>query len=211
MSITPKGGSWRKHEAGRQNEPLTRSPLLRMYSRRRRSVDMAHVLDERIRHHQLDHRFVHFFPIPPRIEATERPAAVGDLRLEILRLAVGADLSWFGVTFSPRVLHHGRSQSTGKSILSLLWHGMINWETSHLQGGTELSTVESFFQYMIGAFLILAGMIGYKAIYRTSWQNLARADHLTGRRTLTSEEINFLDGYYSLPRWRRFLSFVKLW
>lgn len=80
-----------------------------------------------------------------------------------------------------------------------------------LQGGTRLSTVESFFQYMIGAFLILGGIIGYKLIYRTSWRDLSKADHVTGRHTLTSEEIDSLDRYYRLPRWRRFVTYVQLW
>ncbi|KAF5001027.1 hypothetical protein FGRMN_1312 [Fusarium graminum] len=77
-------------------------------------------------------------------------------------------------------------------------------------GGTGF-TAENFFQYMIGVLVIFGFTVGYKIIYRTPWRNPATADCLTGRRHLSVDEIKQLDDYYSLPKWRRFLTYVQLW
>ncbi|KAF9893776.1 hypothetical protein FE257_009946 [Aspergillus nanangensis] len=78
-------------------------------------------------------------------------------------------------------------------------------------GKPGINIVENFFQYMLGFLLIVGFTLGYKMIFRTSWRDLKKADHVTGRHRLSAEEINELDLYYSKPRWRRFLSYIQLW
>ncbi|KAH8892836.1 amino acid permease [Thozetella sp. PMI_491] len=68
-----------------------------------------------------------------------------------------------------------------------------------------------FFQYMFGFILILVCGIGYKIIMRTKLRDLKEVDLQTGRRPLTVAEINMLDDYNALPRWRKFVTFVQLW
>ncbi|KAM0428953.1 hypothetical protein ACHAPT_006756 [Fusarium lateritium] len=72
-------------------------------------------------------------------------------------------------------------------------------------------TAENFFQYMIGVLVIFGFTLGYKLIYRTPWRDPATADCQTGRRPLSVEEINQLDEYYKMSKWRRFLTYVQLW
>lgn len=82
--------------------------------------------------------------------------------------------------------------------------------TSPSQGGSGFNA-ENFFQYMIGVLVIFGFTLGYKLIYRTPWRDVQTADCATGRRTLSIAEINQLDAYYQLPKWRRFLTYVQLW
>ncbi|KIW90176.1 1-pyrroline-5-carboxylate dehydrogenase [Cladophialophora bantiana CBS 173.52] len=60
-----------------------------------------------------------------------------------------------------------------------------------IAAGIDLSgagfTPSNFFEYIIGVYC------------------------MTGRRTLAIEEINQLDEYYKLSKWRRFLTYVQLW
>ncbi|XEU97447.1 hypothetical protein FSHL1_002733 [Fusarium sambucinum] len=72
-------------------------------------------------------------------------------------------------------------------------------------------TPNNFFQYIIGILIIVGFTLGYKIIMRTPWRDLATADLKTGRRQLSIEEINELDAYYSMPKWRRFGTYVQLW
>ena len=64
---------------------------------------------------------------------------------------------------------------------------------------------------MIGVFVIVGFTIGYKLILRTPWRDPNIADCKTGRRALSVEEINQLDEYYRMSKWRRFLTYVQLW
>ena len=66
---------------------------------------------------------------------------------------------------------------------------------------------------MLTSLFLLAGCvtIGYKVIFRTSYRQLRKADHGTGRHTITPDEMNELDRYYSMPRWRRFMTYVQFW
>lgn len=64
---------------------------------------------------------------------------------------------------------------------------------------------------MIGVIVIVVLTLAYKVIFRTPWRNLEDADCLTGRRKLDPEEINELDAYYRMSRWRRFATYVQLW
>ncbi|KAI8213063.1 hypothetical protein K4K52_006380 [Colletotrichum sp. SAR 10_76] len=72
--------------------------------------------------------------------------------------------------------------------------------------GSDSFSAENFFQYMIGFLVIVVFTIGYKVIYRTPWRDPNTADCVTGRRNLSVEEINQLDDYYKMSRWRRFLT-----
>lgn len=72
-------------------------------------------------------------------------------------------------------------------------------------------TAYNFFQYMIGVFVIAGFTIGYKLICRTPWRDPATADLKTGRRTMKVKEINQLDDYYRLSKFRRFLTYIQLW
>lgn len=53
--------------------------------------------------------------------------------------------------------------------------------------------------------------LAYKVIMRTKWQDPMTADLITGRRELTTEEIQQLDAYFSRPMWRRLGEYVRLW
>ncbi|CAO1603852.1 hypothetical protein XANCAGTX0491_007430 [Xanthoria calcicola] len=77
--------------------------------------------------------------------------------------------------------------------------------------GSTVTTANNFFQYTIGILLIFSMTAAYKLIFRTPFGDPKTADLLTGRRKLTPEDIEQLDAYYSLPTWRRFLTYVKLW
>ena len=77
-------------------------------------------------------------------------------------------------------------------------------------GGVQL-TPYYFFQYIIGLLIIVGCTAGYKLIMRTPWRDPKTADLVTGRRVLTVQEIEALDHYYRMPRWRRFLGYVQLW
>ncbi|KAF2720211.1 hypothetical protein K431DRAFT_271280 [Polychaeton citri CBS 116435] len=77
-------------------------------------------------------------------------------------------------------------------------------------GNAEFSA-SNFFQYTLGIILIVTLTVGYKLIFRTPWRDLKTAYLHTGRRPLTVEEIQQLDGYYAMPKWRRLVSYVKLW
>lgn len=48
-------------------------------------------------------------------------------------------------------------------------------------------------------------------MYRTQWRDPKTADLVTGRRTLSVEEITQLDNYYKMPKSRRLLTYVQLW
>jgi len=78
------------------------------------------------------------------------------------------------------------------------------------QGGAGF-TAYNFFQYMIGVLLIAGFTLGYKLIFRTPWRDPKIADLKTGRRHLGIDEINQLDEYYKLSKWRRFFTYVQLW
>jgi len=77
--------------------------------------------------------------------------------------------------------------------------------------GSDTPTAYYFFQYMFGIILIVCSGIGYKIIFRTKLRDPATADLKTGRRHLTVKEIQELDEYHHMPRWRKFYSFVQLW
>lgn len=64
---------------------------------------------------------------------------------------------------------------------------------------------------MIGIIIICSFTLAYKIIMRTPWRDPKTADLVTGRRTLNEAEISQLDAYYSMPRWRRFGTYVQLW
>ncbi|OQV04960.1 hypothetical protein CLAIMM_09770 [Cladophialophora immunda] len=72
-------------------------------------------------------------------------------------------------------------------------------------------TAYNFFEFMIGVLVIAGFTIGYKLIFKTPWRDAKVADCKTGRRTLSIEEINRLDEYYKMSKWRRFLTYVQLW
>ncbi|KAG6356532.1 hypothetical protein INS49_015920 [Diaporthe citri] len=72
-------------------------------------------------------------------------------------------------------------------------------------------TAENFFQHTIGLLIIIVFTLGYKSIYRTQWRDPKTADLVTGRRTLSVEEITELDNYYEMPKSRRFLTYIQLW
>lgn len=72
-------------------------------------------------------------------------------------------------------------------------------------------TAYNFFQYMIGVLIIAGFTIAYKLIFRTPWRDPKLVDCVTGRRILSVEEINQLDEYYKMSKWRRFLAYVQLW
>ncbi|KAF7544172.1 hypothetical protein G7Z17_g10160 [Cylindrodendrum hubeiense] len=77
-------------------------------------------------------------------------------------------------------------------------------------GGAGFSA-NNFFQYIIGILIIVVFTVAYKLILRTPWRDPATADLKTGRRHLSTEEINELDAYYSTSKWRRFGTYVQLW
>ncbi|OJD31730.1 amino acid permease [Diplodia corticola] len=75
-------------------------------------------------------------------------------------------------------------------------------------GSTSVSAY-SFFQYMIGAVIVVVFTAVHKAIYRTKLQDPATADLKSGRHILTAEEVRLLDVYYRMPAWRRSLSYFR--
>ncbi|KAF4470864.1 amino acid transport GAP1 [Fusarium albosuccineum] len=72
-------------------------------------------------------------------------------------------------------------------------------------------TAENFFQYTFGIIIIVVFTVAYKLILRTPWRNPATADLKTGRRHLSTEELNELDAYYAMSKFRRFGTYVQLW
>ncbi|KAE8552195.1 hypothetical protein EYB25_006089 [Talaromyces marneffei] len=72
-------------------------------------------------------------------------------------------------------------------------------------------TAYNFFSYTIGLLVIVIFTLAYKIILRTKWQDPMTADLVTGRRELTTEEIQQLDAYYSRPMWRRLCEYMRLW
>ena len=62
-----------------------------------------------------------------------------------------------------------------------------------------------------GTVLILGSGTLYKIILRTKLRDPAKADLQAGRRPLNIDEIKMLDEYYSLPKWRRILTYIQLW
>ena len=77
-------------------------------------------------------------------------------------------------------------------------------------GGGPFSAY-NFFQYQIGILVVVVFTVAYKFIMRTPWRDLRSADLLSGRRSLSFEELEQLDKYYKQPKWRRFLTYVQLW
>ncbi|KAF7550722.1 hypothetical protein G7Z17_g5515 [Cylindrodendrum hubeiense] len=71
--------------------------------------------------------------------------------------------------------------------------------------------IKVFLQYMVGIIIIVSFTLAYKIIMRTPWRDPKTADLVTGRRTLSEAEISQLDAYYSMPRWRRFGTYVQVW
>ncbi|KAL5363214.1 proline-specific permease [Aspergillus floccosus] len=72
-------------------------------------------------------------------------------------------------------------------------------------------SVESFFQQIIGALLISGSTLAYKLIFQTPWRDARTADCVTGRRSLTDDDIRQLDEYYALPKYKRVFTYVQLW
>lgn len=66
-----------------------------------------------------------------------------------------------------------------------------------------------FFETMLCFPLFVFAYIVYKLWFRTKFQNPKTADLVSGRRPLSETDIKFLDDYYSLPLWRRFLTYVR--
>ncbi|KAJ5120417.1 Amino acid/polyamine transporter I [Penicillium bovifimosum] len=69
----------------------------------------------------------------------------------------------------------------------------------------------NFFSYTIGLWLIVGSTIAYKLFFRTPWRDPATADLVTGRRQLSTQEIQELQDYYSRPFWRRLGTYLRLW
>lgn len=95
------------------------------------------------------------------------------------------------------------------TISTLLWISCIY--VGAKPPGKSGTTASNFLKYTIGIILIGSLTAAYKIIFRTPWRNPETADLLTGRRKLTTEDIQELDAYYRQPGWRRFLAYVKLW
>jgi len=72
-------------------------------------------------------------------------------------------------------------------------------------------TANNFFLYVIGILIIGVFTLAYKVFFRTAWVDPKTADLVTGRRTLTVDEIAQLDAYYAMPTWRRVLTYLELW
>lgn len=68
-----------------------------------------------------------------------------------------------------------------------------------------------FFQYILRILIIVVFTVAYELILCTPWCDPATADLKAGRRHLGTEEINELDAYYSMSKWRRFGTYVQLW
>ncbi|RDW85811.1 putative amino acid permease [Coleophoma crateriformis] len=77
-------------------------------------------------------------------------------------------------------------------------------------GSTEISAYY-FFEYLIGLLLILVSGVGYKLIFKTKLRDPKTADLQTGRRPLSTTDVEILDAYNGQPAWRRFITFIQLW
>lgn len=77
--------------------------------------------------------------------------------------------------------------------------------------GSNTPSAYSFFQYMIGLFLIIFTGLGYKIVFRTKLRDPATVDLHSGRRPLSVEEIKMMDEYYAQPSRRRLWEYIKLW
>lgn len=77
--------------------------------------------------------------------------------------------------------------------------------------GSDVPSAYSFFQYMIGLVLIVGFGLGYKLLLRTKLRDPAKVDLQSGRRTLDASEIKVLDAYFSMPWWRKLMTFLQLW
>ncbi|KAF2143960.1 uncharacterized protein K452DRAFT_356932 [Aplosporella prunicola CBS 121167] len=73
------------------------------------------------------------------------------------------------------------------------------------------TTVENFFQYMLGILIIVVFTAAYKLIYRNPSPKPKTADNETGRRPLGIDELTHLDEYYKIPKYRRALGYLQLW
>ncbi|KAK2781676.1 hypothetical protein FQN53_000467 [Emmonsiellopsis sp. PD_33] len=89
-------------------------------------------------------------------------------------------------------------------LVCLLYGGVVPL------GGGEFSAY-NFFSFTLGFYIIFGGMLAYKLIKRTKWQDPATADMVRGRAVLSQEEIQLLDKHYSRPLWRRIGTYVKPW
>ncbi|CAM1508667.1 Fc.00g055150.m01.CDS01 [Cosmosporella sp. VM-42] len=67
---------------------------------------------------------------------------------------------------------------------------------------------ETFFETMLCMPLFFTAYATYKIWFQTKIQDPKTADLQSGRRHLTSDELERLDAYYDLPLWKRFLSYV---
>ncbi|KAL9110784.1 MAG: hypothetical protein Q9227_004776 [Pyrenula ochraceoflavens] len=77
--------------------------------------------------------------------------------------------------------------------------------------GGDGFTAYNFFQYMIGVLVIVVFTVVYKIVFRTPFRQASTADLVTGRRQMSAYELDELDRYYKMSKWRRFLSYVQLW
>ena len=77
-------------------------------------------------------------------------------------------------------------------------------------GGASISA-ENFFEYMIGIIIIVGFTGAFKLIMKTQWRDPKTADLVTGRRTLSEEELHQLREYYAQPAWKRFGTYAQLW
>lgn len=77
--------------------------------------------------------------------------------------------------------------------------------------GSDVPSAYSFFQYMIGLIMIVGFGLGYKLLLRTKLRDPATVDLQSGRRTLDASEIKALDEYFSMPWWRKVMTFLQLW
>ncbi|KAL4751598.1 hypothetical protein BDW72DRAFT_212664 [Aspergillus terricola var. indicus] len=72
-------------------------------------------------------------------------------------------------------------------------------------------TAYNFFSNILGILVILIPTALYKVILRTKWRDPRTADLVTGRRSLSEEEILLLDKHYNQPIWRKVGTYVKVW
>lgn len=79
--------------------------------------------------------------------------------------------------------------------------------------GAALSEANAynFFQYTLGVWLIFGLTLLYKIVYRTKYRKLEEADLQSGRRVLSDADLKELNDYYSLPPWRRFMTYLRMW
>ncbi|OKO97940.1 General amino-acid permease GAP1 [Penicillium subrubescens] len=95
-------------------------------------------------------------------------------------------------------------------LISLLLLVCCIYAGAQPTGGAPFSA-NNFFQYTIGLILIIVATAGYKIVFRTPWRDTKTADCISGRRTLSSDELAMLDKYYNQPAWRRFFTYLQLW